>query len=229
MALGLAPGLAWVAFFRLRAGWSRLELAHALWAFVFGGVAALGVLAFRPWAEGWAPATATAEAHRIADAFLVTAPLEEGFKACAVLVVALVLGRWDARRGLILGLGAGLGFASAENAHYLSQPEIDGWVLLARAFTSTLLHAAATAGLGSFVGAGWTTGGFRGAAVATAGVAYAWMGHGGFTLGTLVGGWAFQVACLVVLPAMLLVLVVLLRTADPRVAQAAAAESSRPT
>jgi len=227
LVLGTAPGLLWLWFFVRRSRCPERG-AHAVWIFALGGVAAVGVIGLRPLADAMAPATRSAWAHQVVDAFLVTAPLEEALKAAALFGGLAVLGsrlaggagrpEWGARDGVLLGVAAGLGFASTENVHYLMEAR-DPWLAVGRAFTAMLLHAATTGTVGFFAGSA------RGRPAAAA--AACWLGgglvaiasHGAYTLGTLSGPWGRWAALLGVLPGMLVLLSLELRAGERATAE----------
>ena len=153
--LGILPGAFWLWYLHGKDDYEPEPWSIVLIAFALGGVSTFGVLHVRPfvedllpWGNGWDRA--------LADAFLVTAPLEEAMKTLAfVLAIAWHHELDEPLDGVIYGSAVGLGFASAESVHYLleaekalSQLELVGL----RAFTATLVHVTATATIGFCLG-----------------------------------------------------------------------------
>jgi RsiW-degrading membrane proteinase PrsW (M82 family) len=145
--LGFVPGVLWLWFV-----WEKdthePEPRHlVLGVFALGCAAALAGLLVRPWLEPLAMSV-PAQCDLLVDAFIVTAASEEILKGLAI--GSLV---WWHREldepldGIVYGAAAGLGFASLENAIYLAAIA-DPTIVLVRAFTAMLLHAACSSALG---------------------------------------------------------------------------------
>lgn len=81
------------------------------------------------------------------NAFFVTALGEEGWKLLALLPLLFHAELDEPLDGAVYGAAVGLGFAGAENVIY-SQNGGDAMLMLQRAFTATLVHAACTGCLG---------------------------------------------------------------------------------
>jgi len=113
--------------------------------FLFGCGAAGLVLLVRPSLDNLLPLEPPGR-RIFADAFLLTAPLEETAKMRAFFHRELD----EPLDGIIYGLAAGLGFASVENVLYL-QVYDDVGIIFQRAFTATLCHAAMSGTVGFFL------------------------------------------------------------------------------
>lgn len=142
VALAALPSLFWLwAIVRHddheREPWHLVALALAT-----GAVATAGVLWLRPALEGWLAPMSPAF-----DAFVVTALAEEAWKLAALLPLLCLRELDEPLDGIVYGAAVGLGFATVENVFY-AQLTGDVGVLLQRASTATLLHAACSACLG---------------------------------------------------------------------------------
>jgi len=144
LLLAAAPALFWLWFFRRKDRFEPEPRALVFRVFLLGCAAAGAVLWVRPFLEPLAP-RGPGFLRDTADAFLVTAIPEEVFK-----LLAFVLGAGFSREldepmdGIIYGAAAALGFASVENALFLTQSG-DPLLLVVRGFTATLGHVAFTA------------------------------------------------------------------------------------
>ena len=149
--LGLAPGLLWLAFFRRKDRNEPEPYGHLLLAFALGIASAFVVLWVRPRFEVLLP-HAPSVTRSALDSFAVTALVEEAIKLCAVLPLFFFAREWDEPLdGIVYGAAVALGFASVENAFYLaSTGEMS--IVLARAFTATLLHVSCTGGVAFVLG-----------------------------------------------------------------------------
>jgi RsiW-degrading membrane proteinase PrsW (M82 family) len=120
-------------------------------AFALGIASAFVVLWVRPHFEPMLP-RGPSVARNALDSFAVTSLVEETVKLLAVLPLCLFAREWDEPLdGIVYGAAVALGFASVENAFYLaSSGEIA--LVLARAFTATLLHVSCTGGVAFVLG-----------------------------------------------------------------------------
>jgi RsiW-degrading membrane proteinase PrsW (M82 family) len=143
---GLAPALFWLAWVRSHDRAAPEPLHLVLLTFALGALSTLLVLGVRPSLEDLLPSGVGLD-RAFADAFLLTAPLEESAKALA-LIYALGHRACDERLdGVVYGAAAGLGFASVENI-VLVWREADPGLAFVRGFTATVLHLGTTAVLG---------------------------------------------------------------------------------
>jgi RsiW-degrading membrane proteinase PrsW (M82 family) len=147
VTLTVVPSLGWLLLIvrhddHEREPWYLIALAAVL-----GAAATAGVLWLRPMLEDWL------EPSRVVDAFVVTAASEEGWKLLALLPLACLPELDEPLDGVVYGAAVGLGFATAENL-LCPAYHADASLLLQRASTSTLLHAAATGCLGLCVAEG---------------------------------------------------------------------------
>lgn len=146
--LGAIPGLLWLAYFWRKDKLEREPLHILLRVFFLGACAAFAVAHLRPRLEFWLLPPDLGLAHDLADAFLVTAGGEECFKLLAFTLGALWHADWDEPMdGIVYGAAAGLGFASLENAYYLTNGG-DSSLVVARAFTANLAHVLFSSGVG---------------------------------------------------------------------------------
>jgi RsiW-degrading membrane proteinase PrsW (M82 family) len=148
VTLAVGPCLLWLVLIvrhddHEREPWYLIALAAVL-----GGASTLGVLWLRPLLED-----ALAPLTPALDAFVVTAAAEEGWKLLALLPLALLPELDEPLDGVVYGAAVGLGFAAVENLFYAHQHG-DASLLLQRASTATLLHAAASGCLGLCVAEG---------------------------------------------------------------------------
>ena len=149
--LGFAPGLFWLWFLRRKDDLEPEPKRLVVLVFAGGCGAAMATWALRPALERWLLDGSGPWAAWI-DAFVVTACAEELLKLSAFFLLAFWHREMDEPMdGIIYGAAAGLGFASIENAYYLQLTEQPA-VLLGRAFTATLVHAACTGCLGFCLG-----------------------------------------------------------------------------
>lgn len=173
-----------------REPWYLVALAMAA-----GAASTAGVLWLRPLLEGWLlPAPAWFEV------FVVTAAAEEAWKLLAFLPLLMLRELDEPLDGAVYGAAVGLGFAAVENWHYAAQLD-DCGLLLQRASTATLLHAATTGCCGlCFAEGKLRRFGLSTGAWVAFGLAIAVGGHGGYDL--FLGGERSQalVSLLVVLP-----------------------------
>jgi len=139
---GVGPCLFWLWLVERhddheREPWLLIVLAAAL-----GALSTFGVLWLRPWLEQlFAPDSPAL------DAFVVTALGEEVWKLAALVPLLCMRELDEPMDGIVYGAAAGLGFAAIENIYY-AQHGGDVELLLQRAFTATLQHAACTGCLG---------------------------------------------------------------------------------
>lgn len=140
--LGVGPCLVWLWLIHWHDDHEREPWSHLLLALAFGALSVCGVLWTRPMLEDWIDPATT-----LGTAFLVTALGEEAWKLVALLPLLCMAELDEPLDGAIYGAAAGLGFAGVENVFY-SQWGGDAMLMLQRAFTSTLLHAACSGSLG---------------------------------------------------------------------------------
>ncbi|MBL8754397.1 MAG: PrsW family intramembrane metalloprotease [Planctomycetes bacterium] len=146
--LALATSLFWLSAIVRHDDHEREPWPLVAAAFVAGGAVTFGVLWTRPWLEaGCTPLTPAI------DAFVVTALAEEAWKALAFLPFLLARETDEPLDGAVYGAAVGLGFATLENV-ILTHATGDFCLLLQRASTATLLHAAASGCLGLACAAG---------------------------------------------------------------------------
>ena len=145
---GAVPGTLWLLYV-----YRKDRVAPEPWrlivrVFALGVAAGWTIALIRPRLELWLMPTEDGPLADLADAFLVTAGGEELAKLFAFALGALWHADWDEPMdGIVYGAAAGLGFASIENAYFLSAD--GGWsVLAARAFTANLAHLAFSGSLG---------------------------------------------------------------------------------
>lgn len=173
-----------------REPWYLLALALGL-----GAASTSGVLWLRPFLEDW-----LAPLPPWLDAFVVTAAAEEAWKLLAFLPLLCLRELDEPLDGAVYGAAVGLGFAAMENLHHAEMHD-DVVLLLQRASTATLLHAACTGCLGLCFAEGKLRRFGLGTGVwVTIGLAVAVGGHGTYDL-FLTGDHAQAlVSLLVVLP-----------------------------
>ena len=140
--LGAGPCLVWMVLIHRHDDheaepWSLVFLAMAL-----GALSTAGVLWTWPHLEA-----AFASNHAVVHAFCVTALGEEGWKLIALLPLLLHSELDEPLDGAVYGAAVGLGFAGVENVIYAGHFG-DVALLLQRAFTATLVHAACSGCLG---------------------------------------------------------------------------------
>ncbi len=147
IALGFAPGFFWLWYLRHKDDLEPEPKLLVLRVFALGCLSTVPVLLLRGPLEDLLPLEA-GSARNLADAFLLTAPLEESVKLAAFLIGVYWHRELDEPLdGVIYGTAAGLGFASVENVFYLVAFDSPGLVLV-RGFTATLAHVATTGAMG---------------------------------------------------------------------------------
>ena len=199
--LGALPGLLWLAYFHSKDDHAPEPHRVVLTVYALGGVAALAVFALRPWTERLLDGS---HAWRgLVDAFVATALVEETLKLLALRAAPSARRAWDEPLdGIVYGAAAALGFASIEGAFYLT---LSGqvWVLLARAFTATLVHVSCTASVGFVIGWARLHRRARGPLWTLLALAGAVLAHGAYDFLLLeLPGWE-PVALLLLLPTLL--------------------------
>lgn len=215
LALGLIPGAFWLWYLRRQDDHEPEPWRLVLLVFLLGGFSTFAVLAIRPCFEDLLP-LGTGPDRTVADAFLLTAPLEELLK-----LAALFLGIFWSREldepldGIVYGTAVGLGFASFENIHYIARESSlveQGQLTVLRGFTATLVHTSASGSLGYFLGLTRFSERSRRPWLVAVGVLLAVSFHG--TYDAFLANRALHwIALLLVLPAMLFLLGVKLRWA----------------
>lgn len=176
IALAFAPGVSWLWYVRRKDVREPEPRLLVLFAFVLGCGAANIVGLLRPRIEA-ALGGGSGLGADLADAFLITALPEESLKLGAVALACLWSREWnEPMDGIVYGIAAGLGFASLENVYYLTAAG-DPLLVVARAFTANLAHAAFTGGAAFFIGLA-RLGYRRGVPLALAGILGAILLHG---------------------------------------------------
>ena len=202
IALGFIPGIFWLWFLRRYDDHEPEPWAIVLLAFVLGGLSTYAVLWVRPSLEGFLPDAE--RARDLADAFLLTGPLEETVKLLAFVAAVSWHRQLDEPLdGIIYGSAVGLGFASVENAYYLAFGDIP--VLIQRGFTSTLVHVSTSGTMGFFLGLTRFSPRRHRLWLVVVGLLLAVVFHGTYNAFLSPGGLPW-VSLLLVLPAMLLLL-----------------------
>jgi RsiW-degrading membrane proteinase PrsW (M82 family) len=189
-----------------------------LFAFVLGCGAANVVGHLRPRIEGLLPRI-PGIGGEIVDAFAATAMPEELAKLAAVCIACVWSRAWnEPMDGIVYGVAAGLGFASLENVYFIAASG-DPVVILGRAFTANLGHAAFTGSAAFFIGLARLRYRPR-IALAFAGIASAIVLHGVYDLFLFsLPDWNL-VSLLLVLPLALLLLGLKIRWAQARQSRA---------
>jgi RsiW-degrading membrane proteinase PrsW (M82 family) len=152
LLVAFGPPLVFMARIRNLERFNRNPWMRMLFAFGWGAIASIVIAVIL---ELWLPAKLeTFRPARVPqDVFLATviAPLaEESAKVVGVIFLSFAK-FWEEEDGLVYGAACGLGFAATENLFYelnaLATAGLLGWIVVAvmRVFTSTLLHASATA------------------------------------------------------------------------------------
>lgn len=139
---GVGPSLLWLWLVHRHDDHEREPWLLVLSALAAGAAVTACVLWTQPMLATWFGVTDPA-----VDAFLVTALGEESWKWLALVPFLLHREVDEPLDGAVYGAAVGLGFAAVENVLYALATG-DGTVLLPRAFTSTLVHAACTGCLG---------------------------------------------------------------------------------
>jgi len=212
--LGLAPSAAWLVWVWRRDDHEREPIGLLLWAFALGALSAGVVWWAAPVWGGWIGAEGS-----WAEAFAVTAPVEELTKLLFLLPLLLHREVDEPLDGVVYGAAVALGFSAVENAYY-GHWTGSAVVVGQRTFSATLVHLCCTAGAGfACVMARFAVrsraGAARGRAAlwVGAGVVFAWGIHGIYD--ALLGhrNWGTLPALLGVLPIALLALTVKMRWA----------------
>jgi len=215
LLLGLLPGLIWLWHFRRQDAWEPEPRSAVARVFALGCASAVLILHLRPRAETLLPLEPGLRLE-LADAFLVTALLEESAKLLALYAAVRWDREWDEPMdGVVYGAAAGLGFASFENAVYLSFTA-DPTLLVGRAATSTLAHACFSACAGFLAGLAKLRGGRAAVPMFLAGLALATLLHGSYDALLLARPGLGLAALLLVLPASLVLTSLALRWARAR-------------
>jgi RsiW-degrading membrane proteinase PrsW (M82 family) len=149
--IAFAPGVAWLWYVRREDVREPEPRLLVLFAFVLGCGAANVIAILRPRIEALVPALAGMPGELL-DAFVVTALSEEVVKLLAVGLACVWSREWnEPMDGIVYGVAAGLGFASLENVYFLTAAG-DPLVVVGRAFTANLAHAAFTGAAAFFLG-----------------------------------------------------------------------------
>lgn len=140
--LGVGPCLLWLWMIHRHDDHEQEPWSHIVLALALGALAVLGVLWTRPWIAGVFEPCLPFE-----EAFLVTALNEEVWKLAAIMPLLCMAELDEPLDGAVYGAACGLGFAGVENVFYgLHHGGVA--LLIQRAFTATLLHAACSGILG---------------------------------------------------------------------------------
>jgi RsiW-degrading membrane proteinase PrsW (M82 family) len=140
--LAVAPCLFWLWTVVRHDDHEREPWGLVVLALLLGAASAFGVLWTRPLLEGlFAPLSLAV------DAFVVTAANEELWKLMVLAPVLLCNEVDEPLDGAVYGAAVGLGFAGCENVFFGARGG-GAELLLQRAFTATLIHAACTGCLG---------------------------------------------------------------------------------
>jgi protease PrsW len=149
--IAFAPAILWLWYVRREDVKEPEPRLLVLFAFVLGCGAANAVGILRPRLEGMAPRI-PGLGGELLDAFVITATPEELLKLLAVCLASLWSQEWnEPMDGIVYGVAAGLGFASLENVYFLTAFG-SPMVVIGRAFTANLAHAAFTGMAAFFVG-----------------------------------------------------------------------------
>ena len=204
--LGFAPGLFWLWYIRRKDDLEPEPRHVLLRVFGLGALSTGLILLVRPLIVAVVPDPGGMAGDAI-DAFVITALPEELAK-----LLAFMIGVWFSKEfdepldGIMYGVAAGLGFASVENVLYIMRTGTIQVVVL-RAFTATLGHAAISGSLGYFLGMARFSSGWRKAVLIWTGITFA-VGLHGFYDFFLFPGWGnwSLVSLLGVLPLALVLL-----------------------
>lgn len=150
LMLAFAPGLFWLWWLRRRDDLDPEPLRLVLLDFVLGIGVAFGVLALRPVLDAWLSSRPEAS-RNFADAFLVTAPVEELAKMLPLFLAWRRHEFDEPLDGVIYGTAVALGFASIENFYYL-EASGQASLMLMRGFTAVPIHVACSGATGLFFG-----------------------------------------------------------------------------
>jgi protease PrsW len=221
--IAFAPAAFWLWYARREDVREPEPRLLVLFAFVLGCGAANVIGIVRPRLEFLAPSV-RGFGGELVDAFLVTALPEELVKLAAVCLASLWSRNWnEPMDGIVYGIAAGLGFASLENVYFLVAAG-DPMIVVGRAFTANLAHAAFTGGAAFLIGLARLRHRF-GVVLATAGFAAAVFLHGLYDLFLFsLPAWNL-VSLLLVLPLALVLLGLKIRWAGVLRARAGAAGS----
>ena len=140
--LGAGPCLVWLWMIYRHDDHEPEPWSHIILALALGALSVLGVLWSRPVLE--------ALCHPLSagvDAFFVTAFNEEAWKLLALLPLLCMAALDEPLDGAVYGAAVGLGFAGIENVFY-ARDTGNEMLMVQRAFTATLLHAACSGSLG---------------------------------------------------------------------------------
>jgi RsiW-degrading membrane proteinase PrsW (M82 family) len=178
--IAFAPAALWLWYVRREDVREPEPRLLVLFAFALGCGAAEAAGHLRPRLESLLPKVSGLGGEML-DAFVATALPEESFKLLAVCLACCWSREWnEPMDGIVYGVAAGLGFASLENVYYLAASG-DPTVVLLRAFTANLAHAAFTGGAAFCIGLARL--GFRPRGLlAGAGIAVAVVLHGVYDL-----------------------------------------------
>lgn len=142
IAFGFGPSLLWLWLVHRHDDHEREPWSHIVAALALGALSVLGVLWSRPWlCDLLEPCSASV------DAFVLTALNEELWKIAALFPLLFCAELDEPLDGAVYGAACGLGFAGVENVLYAGLGG-DVALLIQRAFTATLLHAACSGSLG---------------------------------------------------------------------------------
>lgn len=214
VAISFAPAVLWLWYVRREDVREPEPRLLVLSAFVLGCGATSAIAVLRPRIEHLLPSLPGLPGALV-DAFLATALPEEAAKLLAVAAACLWSREWnEPMDGIVYGVAAGLGFASLENAYFVAASG-DPWVVVGRAFTANLAHAAFTGGAAFFIGLARLRL-RRGLPLAVLGVALAVLLHGVYDLFLFSVPRFSLISLLLVLPLALALLGLRIRWAQAR-------------
>jgi RsiW-degrading membrane proteinase PrsW (M82 family) len=214
IAISFAPAVAWLWYVRRKDVREPEPRLLVLFSFVLGCAAANVIAVLRPRIEGLFPVV-TGFAGELIDAFGATALPEETAKLLAACLACIWSRQWnEPMDGIVYGVAAGLGFASLENVYFVAASG-DATLVIARAFTANLAHAAFTGGAAFFIGLARLRY-RRGALLAVGGFALTVLLHGLYDLFLFSVPSLSLVSLLLVLPLALALLGLRIRWAQAR-------------
>jgi RsiW-degrading membrane proteinase PrsW (M82 family) len=209
---GFAPALFWLWFLRSKDKLAPEPRALVLRVFALGCLTPFVILAVRPWFESLLPEE-FGTSRILLDAFVVTALCEEIVKAAAMSIGILFHREFDEPLdGIIYGGAAALGFASIENVSFLLAHAATSPVI-GRGFTATLVHVACTGTLGLYIAHARLSHDRYRVLRATGGLLLAVLMHGVYDAFLFSGETAGRIGIAVIVPVLVVVFALFLRSA----------------